>query len=181
MAKWLNNDGLLVKFGLDEADQPKGGNLSPELDTYVSEFTIAAADTAFTSAKILGEASTATDGSNGVYIPKGATILEVQTLTTATFTSTGTINSAEFELGLVKAVDRTTELDYDGLLTTAFVGTAFKTLGMQNKITTGSTGAGALLGTKLTDTGVITVMNTGNGTNPLAAGSIRVRVLYTFI
>jgi hypothetical protein len=111
-----------------------------------------------------------------VVIPEGLRVEEVEVFTQTAFTSSGTIGSSTFSVGLKKRSDRSTELDHDGLLTASFVGSLIDAVGEKNTVKVGSTGAGALIGTTLTEDGVIVVANTQHGSHPFTAGKAVVRV-----
>jgi hypothetical protein len=180
MAGWMNSDGLYVKFGLDEADLAKGGQRIDGANKYSTEFTIDYTDALSATSAVLGSALATTDGAFGVSVPKGARIEAVEVIVETAFTSSGTIGSATLELGLKKASDRSTELDHDGFLTTSFVGSALDAVGERSYVVVGSTGAGALLGTTISENGVIALRNSAHASHPYTAGKARVRVYYFF-
>lgn len=178
MPKWINADGLIVKFGRNEADPVKGGVVKSFDNVYRATFAIDAADIATATSTILGNISSATDGAVGVTIPKGARIKGVETVIQTAFTSTGTVGSATVELGLKQLADLSTSIADGGLLTTAATGTVLgvATVGSRTYTTIGSTGVGTLVGTTLAANGVICCRNSTHATNPLAAGRILVTV-----
>lgn len=178
MAKWTNSDGLVVKFGTDEADPVKGGFIKSFGDIHVVEFDIAYTDALSATYAVLGSASGSYDGAYGVMVPKNARIKAVEVLVTTAFTSSGTIGSSVLSLGFKKWSDLSTELDHDGLLTASFVGSALDAVGERSYVTIGSTGAGALIGTSLSENGVICLANTAHATHPYTAGAARIRVEY---
>lgn len=182
MTIWVNPDGLSVKFSPDKGDVVKGGAFARTDDgMQVSEFIIDYTDLLSATAAILGSAAAANDGALGVMLPEGAVIEEVETVALAAFTSSGTVGSATLEIGLIKASDRTTALDADGLTTTSVVGSTFDAVGEKNVIRVGSTGAGSSIGVALTENGVIAVRNSAHATHPYTAGKLKVRVKYTFL
>lgn len=170
---WLNSDGLFVKFGKEEATSGRGGQSIRE-EQYEAEFTIDYTDINL-STQILGSGSGATAGSLGVMVPKGVRIEELETIVETAFTSSGTIGTSTFVLGLIR-VDRSTELDYDGFLTTAYTGGNLDAAGEKVVVRVGSTGAGALIGTTLSNNGMITVSNSQHASHPYTAGRVRVRI-----
>lgn len=174
MAKWTNSDGLVVKFGADEGDPLKGGTVTMSDGLYKTQFTILAADFQSATSAILGSVGGGYDGAYGVQIPEGARIKGIETIIRTAFTSSGTIGSATLELGLKKWSDLSTELDHDGFFTTSVTGTVLglATVGTRVYTTIGSTGAGALIGTTLSEDGVITLRNSAHGSHPVAAGVI---------
>lgn len=173
---WLNSDGLFVKFAKEEGVVAKGGEPMVDasgLHRYI--FTIGYADVLSASTQILGASSGVDAGSLGIMIPKGLRIVEINTKAETAFTSSGTIGSSTLVLGLIRE-DRSTELDYDGLLTASFVGSVIDAQGEQATITIGSTGAGALIGTTLAYNGYITVSNSAHASHPYTAGKLIVEV-----
>lgn len=177
MGTWMNSDGLYIRYGADEADNAKGGLKNNDNGAHEVEFDLSYTDFASATAGL-----PAGSDSFGVVIPKGARIEEVETVVTTAFTSSGTIASSTFVLGLKKASDRSTELDHDGLLTSSATGTALglATVGSKTTVKVGGTGAGALLGTTLSENGVIAVANSAHGSHPHTAGAIKVRVRYFY-
>jgi hypothetical protein len=82
-------------------------------------------------------------------------------------------------MGLIKSSDRSTELDFDGFTTTSLVGSTFDAAGETNSIVVGSTGAGALLGTTLSENGVLCVANSQHASHPFTAGKLKVKIWYS--
>jgi len=182
---WVNSDGLYVKFGGDEIAIARGGEYAVgEGSDLVFEFAINGNDVRSTSPILLGSALTSPEqGSFGVVIPRGLRIREVELFTETAFTvSAGVIGSANIVIGLARenrsedGIAGLTELDYDGITTTALVGTFFDATGETTVVRVGSTGAGALIGTTLAQDGLITVSNSTHGTNTLANGRLIVRI-----
>lgn len=181
MAGWMNSDGLYVKFGSDEGDLSRGGHFAVDDNYHICEFIVSYNDLLSDTSAVLGSALKSTDGSFGVVMPASAYIEEVEVLAQEAFTSSGTIGSATFELGLKKASDRSTELDDNGFLTTSFVGSSFDAVGEKTVVRIGTTGAGALIGTALSENGVITCRNSAHATHPYTAGKFRIRIKYFYI
>jgi hypothetical protein len=177
MGTWMNNDGLYIRYGDDEAEVAKGGQYSTDGSLHEVEAVLPYTD--FDSATPLLPHSS---DSFGVVIPKGARIEEIETVVQAAFTSSGTIGSSTLLLGLKKGSDRSTELDHDGFTTTAATGTALglATAGTKTTIKVGSTGAGALIGTTLAENGVLVASNSAHATHPHTAGTVVVRIRYRF-
>lgn len=176
MPKWVNSDGLIVKFGGDEGDALKGGTIKSFDNVYRTSFTVDYTDALSATYAILGSASTSTDGAVGITVPKGARIKAIEVVTQTAFTSSGTIGSAVLSLGLKKVSDLSTELDHDGFTTTSFVGSAIDAVGERSYVTIGSTGVGALVGTTLAETGVVCLANTAHATHPYTAGKAIVTI-----
>lgn len=178
---WMNTDGLLVKFGLEEGADARGGEVSDALRHEV-EFIVDWTDALSATNTILGNVGTVDGGktgSFGVVFPKGAFIERIETIALSAFTSSGTIGSSTMVLGLIKASDRSTELDYDGFTTASLVGSTFDAAGETNSIIVGSTGAGALIGTALSENGVLCVANSAHASHPYTAGKLKVKIWYS--
>lgn len=177
MGTWSNADGLYIRFGEDEAEVAKGGQLSTDGSLHEVEVVLPYTD--FDSATYSLPHST---DSFGVMLPKGARIEEIETVVQTAFTSSGTIGSSTLGIGLKKASDRSTELDHDGFTTASATGTVLglATVGTKTVVRPGSTGAGALLGTTLAENGVLVLANTLHATHPHTAGAIRIRIRYYF-
>jgi hypothetical protein len=176
MSKWINGDGLIVKFGSSEGDPIKGGTIKTYDNVYKTFFTVDSTDALSATYSVLGSASASTDGGLGVTIPKGARIKAIEVLVQTAFTSSGTIASSTFSIGLKQLADLSTEIDHDGFLTASFVGSNLDAVGERAYVTVGSTGAGALIGTTLASNGVIAVANTAHASHPYTAGKAVVTV-----
>lgn len=164
MANWLNSDGLLVKLGNTEAaslDTTKGpaGELKAFGPQRVSEVSLTLT-TLNTSTQVII--------SDVLNIPKNARIEEVEVEVVTAATSGG---AATLDFGLIRN-DRTTELDYDGFVAAAALAT-INTAGKRLNLITGSTGAGALIGTTLANAGLLVAKA---GTAVFTAGVLRIRV-----
>lgn len=177
MGTWLNADGLYIRYGADEADVAQGGAEPSINGAHEVEFDLSYTDFDSATASLPHNSD-----SFGIVIPKGARIEEVETLVTTAFTTSGTIGSSTFVLGLKKASDRSTELDHDGFLTTSATGTVLGlgTVGSKTTVKVGSTGAGALIGTTISENGVIAVSNSAHASHPHTAGAIKVRVRFFY-
>lgn len=178
MATWMNTDGLFVKLGTSEADVAIGGHYEIDGGRLMAEAIIDYTELLSATSAIVG--SIGKPGSFGLVMPKGARIEAVETIANTAFTSSGTIGSATLELGLKKASDRSTALDHAGFLTTSFVGSSFDVVGERNYIVPGSTGAGALIGTDLSENGVLCARNSQHASHPYTAGQLKVRIYYFF-
>lgn len=177
MGASVNADGLFVRYGASEAVSTKGGSKPLKSGNHEVEFDLSYAD-------LLSATNSIPSSSDvfGVVIPKGARVEEVETVVTTAFTSSGTIGSATFVLGLKKSSDRTTELDHDGLLTSSATGTALglATVGSKTTVKVGGTGAGALVGATTSENGVIVVANSAHASHPYTAGALKVRVRFFY-
>lgn len=176
MAKWTNSDGLVVKFGSDEGDPVKGGEVQNFGDLHVTQFDIDYTDALSATAAVLGSASATNDGAYGVMIPKGARIKGLEVSVITAFTSSGTIGSSTMVIGMKKWSDLSTELDHDGLTTTSFVAGVLDAAGEITYVKPGVTGAGDDYGTSLAEAGVICVANSAHASHPYTAGKARCRL-----
>lgn len=177
---WTNSDGLYVKFGAEEVAVSRGGEYATDVaGDVVFEFSVNYTDLLSATATILGDLGSET-GSFGVRIPKGLFVKEVEVLTAAAFTSSGTIGSATMVMGLIRE-DRSTTYDVDGFTTTSFVGGVFDAAGETTTVRVGSTGAGAFIGTSLANDGLVVVANSAHASHPLTAGRAIVRVKGTWL
>jgi hypothetical protein len=181
MSTWMNGDGLFVKFGSAEGDLAKGGHRKLDgANKHVCEFIIDYTDLQSATYAVLGSAVAGTDGGFGVTIPDACRIEAVETLVETAFTSSGTIATAQLAMGLKKSSDRSTELDHDGFLTAAYVGTKLDAAGERSYQEVGTTGSGALIGTTISENGVICVAALRHANDPFTAGKLRVRIFYFY-
>lgn len=165
MGTWMNGDGLFVKLGTSEGTVGNAGEYTTLGPLRHIEVTIPALTALTTTPAILDD---------NTWLPKNARIERVDLVTVTAATSAG---SATLDIGLQKE-DRSTQLDYDGLVA-ALAKTAYDAAGETNQINVGSTGAGALIGTSLTDTkGYITANYT---TAAFTAGKLVVRIYYSIV
>lgn len=175
---WVNSDGLIVKFGSEEAGPGRGGSKATLDGRIVIEFLVDYTDVQSTSYTRLGSVSSSINsptGNNGVEVSSGLRIEAVEVIAQTAFTSSGTIGTSVFSMGLVRE-DQSTELDNDGLLTTSFVGGVIDAAGERTYVTPGVTGAGALIGTTLSNNGFIVLANTQHGSHPFTAGKAKIRI-----
>lgn len=165
MGTWKNADGLYLKLGTSEAvSTHAGGTYAATVGgVYVTEVDIVLASLTQTET-ILNDA---------VWIPANAHILWVDTITVVA-AATGTA----IDVGFIDQ-DRTTEIDYDGLLAAFPLGN-MNLVGETVRFTqahtvlAGVTGTGALIGEELTDTGYISASMTD--ATAFTAGKIRLQV-----
>lgn len=159
---WLNEDGLYVKFGTDEATPGIGGetNISGDLREMAFDVDLAALTT---SAVIQGD---------NIWLPKNARIdsVVVEVVTAAEGAT------ADLNVGLMKT-DRTTAYEADGLVKAADVAT-IDAAGKKLTLIVGATAAGDSIGTTLTENALITA---DYDTAAFTAGLVRVRVYYFFL
>lgn len=161
---WLNPDGLNVYFGKGEALETRGGELQLTGGNHVTEVIINLATLATVAS---GDEQIVADN---VLIPNGAFIEKVEVFVSKETTGV----NANLDLGLVDQ-DRSTELDFNGFLAAADAFNAGTDLGTVTEYVVGTTEAGALIGTRLTNTGIITA---SAETADFTAGVLRVRVFW---
>lgn len=158
---WTNDDGLIVKFRAEEATAGKGGAYNTFGPNHCVELKVTGTDIVTTAGTVLDQHTA---------IPANARIEKVEIAVGAAFTSAG---AATLNVGLVEA-DLATEIDNDGLVA-ALALTAIDADGDVVELVQGSTGHGALVGTKLTEAGFITI---NWGTAAYTAGDALIRVYY---
>lgn len=167
--EWVNSDGLLVKFGTDKARAERGGEFSMLGEgRHCVEVTI---DLAALPTAVSGNEQIQCDN---VTIPNGAFIEQVDVLVTEEPTE-GSGTDANLDVGLVDQ-DRSTEIDFNGLLAAADVWHAGTDLGTLTTYVKGTTEAGALIGTRITNTGIITA---SADTDDWTDGVVKVRIFYS--
>jgi hypothetical protein len=160
---WYNSDGLYIKFGTDEATVGKAGSYEFDGPQRYLELIIS---------PMTGLGTAAAIQSDSVIVPAGAVIQEVHTIANTACTSGG---SAVLNVGLIKT-DRTTEIDYDGIIAAAAL-TTIDATGEITKLVKGSTGAGALIGTTIgANPGLLTA---DYDTAAFTAGKVTIRIFYT--
>ncbi len=169
---WINADGVFVKFGRETAQPRPGGEVQSADGKHSYRFTVDYREArSATPAVVDGLVA----GSMGVLIPKGLFIEEVEIVAEAAFTSSGTIGSATFQLGIIRE-DMSTTYDVDAFTTTSFVGSALDAAGEKSVIRIGSTGVGSAVGTVLANDGYVIVANTAHASHPFTAGKALVTV-----
>ena len=145
---WRNDDGLLVKFGVERAVVQNGGFISTSDGKLVWEFDVDLTNATTTDAQV-----TATDN---LFVPTGVHIEKIY----VNIMELPTTANANLDLGLgyyLHAPAGTwTAKDYDGLLAVADFGD-FGVLGDIHEYVGGGTGSsatevGALVGTTITTT-----------------------------
>lgn len=172
---WINSDGLIVRFGKEQGKIVAGGDIVTDA-MHKIVFEIDWTDVLSATDSILG--SVGQPGVVGVEVPKNVRIVSLDVLTKTPFTSSNTIGSSTMLIGLIKKSDLATELDFNGFTTAAFVGSRFDAAGERTLIEIGTTGAGALIGTTLSEAGVISVSNSAHATHPYTAGKLLCTLTY---
>jgi hypothetical protein len=169
--QWLNNDGLLIKFGTSEAKQGalgtvagfgEGANVG---DLQAIEIRIPDMTLITTTAQPIDD---------NYYLPKGARIEKVETIADTAATSGG---SATLTVGLMKS-DRSTLIDATGVLSAAPLAD-HNTLGTLKQYQVGTAGAGSQIGTASATTfpALITAKYT---TAVYTGGALTIRVWVKF-
>lgn len=129
MGTWMDADGLFHKFGTDKATANRGGE-------YKSWGTLREVEvkidlTTLTQAEVVQ--------SDQLFFPAGARLEEVE-IEVITAAATG----VAIDVGLVRTSDRTTEIDFDGIL--AAMTTATLSAGNKINLVKGGALVGALVG-----------------------------------
>lgn len=155
---WTNSDGLYIKFGQEEGAVGTAGEYRTNALERVTEVVITLTSLA-TSAAIQDQ---------HVTIPSGARITKVKVINEVAATSGG---SAVLNVGLQR-LDRSTELDYDGLLAASALAD-FNSAGETKEYAIGVSTVGALVGTTLSNPGYITA---DYDTAAFTAGKLRVQI-----
>ena len=159
---WYNSDGLLVKFGTEQGEAGVAGEYRTSGPLRMVELEIEDLTTLGTSAAIQDDACR---------LPKDARIEKVEVITTTLATSGG---SAVLNIGLQRS-DRSTELDYDGLIAALPIA-SFNAAGETYEAVVGATYVGALVGTTLAYNGYLTA---DYDTAAFTAGAIKVRIYFS--
>jgi hypothetical protein len=165
---YLNADGLLVKLPQGNQFVNRGGVHQSSDGKHMTECFIA-----------LASLPTAASGNEqivleNVVFPNGAFIEKVEVFVTKEPTTSGSPN---LDLGLVR-VDRSTELDFNGFLAAADAWETGTDLGTTTEYVKGTTEAGALVGTQLTQDGILTA---SADTADWTAGVVRVRIYWSMV
>lgn len=160
---WTNNDGLAVPMGPSEATVTRVGEYNNESGEHWTEADIDLSVLTTGNQTIL---------SDTVTIPNGAFVYRVSV--TVTKEPTDASGTANLDLGLIDQ-DRSTEIDFNGFLAAADAWNSGTDLGRTTTYELGTTEAGALVGTKITNTGLL-VANAE--TAVFTAGVIKVRIFW---
>lgn len=160
-----NEDGLRIWGPASAQTLTRGGELVSADGKHCSEVYIPLASVA------AYDSGNQTIVSENVAIPAGAFIEKVEIFVTKETAG----SNANLDIGLVRT-DRSTELDFNGLITAGDDFNGGTDLGASYSYVKGTTDAGALVGTKLAYTGILTAnAETAN----FSAGVIRVRVYWS--
>lgn len=161
---YMDNANLYRKYGVDKATPKKAG----EYKTFGQEREV---EIKLTLSE-LTETETIVDDT--VILPAGVLIKGIEVLT-ITAAATG----VAIDVGLIKQTDRTTEVDYNGILD-AFVTASMNTVGEQvDYIAPGGIGAGTagpLLGTVLAFNSHISASRTTS--TAFTTGDIRIKITF---
>lgn len=168
MGTWHNSDGLFIRFGTDETTVVDGGEYNTYGALHELELDL-----------VLTDLSTSADTflSDTVTLPNGARIEKVVLVVETPATSGG---SATLDIGLIDQ-DRTTAFDDDGLVAALALaemsdpGAVITFVNGADSTPAGETGDGALIGTTLSNTGLIVA---SANTAVFTAGVIKVRIYW---
>jgi hypothetical protein len=142
MGLWTNSDGLRVKLGTTEAEVGRGGELNQGGSYREYEFVVDLASAA--------DASALVPDTDNIHFPIGFMLQEIEVINETAATGA----NATLNLGLVRQVDYSTEIDIDGFLAVA-PRTDWDAVGETKTYRVGVTGIGALAGVPLTVPGVL--------------------------
>jgi len=159
---WYNSDGLYVKFGTEQGTPDVAGEYRTDGPQRMVELVLGDLTDLGTSAAIQ---------SDSCRLPKNARIEKVEVITTTA--CTGGAGSV-LNVGLQRS-DRSTELDYNGLIAALPVA-SFNAVGETYEAVAGATYTGALIGTTLAYNGYLTA---DYDTDAFTAGAIKVRIYYS--
>lgn len=167
MGTWFNGDGLYVKFGADEGTSAHRAGCYGG-DVYGCSIVELIVD-------LVDLTATETILNDSVVLPANAHVIWVET-TCVVVATTGTA----IDIGLIDQ-DRTTEIDYDGLLA-AFPTAEMAQVGETRRfyethtVPASMTGTGALVGQEVTNAGYFS----GSRTDATAfgAGKVRIKIAY---
>lgn len=169
MGSWMNSDGLYIKYGSNEgvSTSKSGAFECSEGGVQVVELTL----------DLTKLTTTNTVFNDVVFIPRYAYITYVETVAVV-----GAATGTAINVGLINR-DRSTEIDYDGLLAaapTANMNTAGETSRYQQAVTVPAslTGVGALVGTEMTTSGGGYITAARTDATAFTAGIIKVRIAY---
>lgn len=166
MGSWMNADNLFLKFGTTKTAAHTGGE-------YRNNGLLREVEIKITLANLT---QTETIQDDTVFIPSGARIQEVELIT-----QTAGVTGTAIDVGLIRSSDRTTAIDYDGLLAAAPIA-IFNLAGERTVFTAATTvpasatGTGALIGTTLTNVGHISASMTD--ATAFTAGVVLVKIKY---
>lgn len=163
---WYNSDGLYIKYGVEKGEPSTTGE-------YTTDGPLRMVEVEIPALTAIAAVATPTILDDTVVIPKGAFIEKVEVSVDTAADSAA--DNATLNIGLMRT-DRTTELDFDGLITAA-AQTTVDANGDVVEFIQGGTAHGALIGTALANNGYLTA---GYGTAAYTAGALRVRVYFRF-
>ena len=169
MAVFHNADGLAVRYGREEGVNKGAGEYRVSGPFHITEVVLELADLPSTQAAGAGIIS------DTVSIPSGAFIERVTAQVTVETAGT----NANLDFGLIDQ-DRTTELDFNGFIAAGDAFNAGTDIGNTAANFTdyvpGATEGGALLGTVLTNTGLLSA---SYDTAAFTAGTLVLRVYWS--
>lgn len=161
MGTWMNNDGLYIKYGTDEATAGKAGAFGDvESGQHVIEVNIPDVTVLSTSETYILDDNT--------FVPAGMFVQKVEVIATTALTGA----NALLCIGLIRR-DRSTAYDADGFVIDAPVAD-FAAAGNIVTYTQGSDEHGALIGTTLANSGYLVAFE--GDANAFTAGALKIRV-----
>lgn len=155
---WNNKDGLYLEFGTSKSAVDVAGEYKTYGDLREVNIRLDLSTLTSTPAVI----------SQNLRFPTGCRIVQVTVYSDTAVTGT----SGTLDLGFVKE-DRTTELDYNGLIA-AMTQATMANVGTATTLTAGVSTGGALLGVSNTSVGILTA----NYNTTALVGTLDIRVFY---
>lgn len=160
---WMNNDGLYIKYGTEEAQVGKGGSYEDFVaGSQVTEIVFDLANLSTSAQTILDDNLKTSSG------------WRIQSVQIEAITPAVSGGASTLDIGIVRS-DRSTEEDFDGLVA-ALAKTAIDTAGETSSLSKGSTGAGALIGTTLASTAKGGYLVAKAGTAAFTSGRVKVLI-----
>lgn len=159
---WYNSDGILVKYGTEEATPSTAGHYVTTGPQRMAEFDVT----------LTGLADAAAIADDYIVLPEGALIEKIDVVVKTAATSGG---SAVLDVGIID-LDRSSNGDDDALIA-ALALTSIDAIGDVVELIQGGTSHGASVGTVLTGPVLVTA---SYDTAAFTAGVVSIRIFYSF-
>lgn len=167
---WLNKDNLFIQYGTDKTTTENAGEFAFDGPNRIVEFRLDLTTLATASASII---------SNNLIFPappSGQLYIEKVELTVETAATSG--GSATFNVGLIQMDRATVPTNYGTAFINAGALATVNAAGDLITYTTGSTGAGGLIGSSPANATGPYYLTAQAGTAVFTAGVVRVRIYY---
>lgn len=159
---WMDNAGLYQKYGLEQTVPMAGGEYRTVAELREIEVKI--------DLTKLTSTATIITGGDDIFFPTGFMIEQIELVVETAATSGG---APTLDIGLMRT-DRTTELDWDGLIAAEVLAT-LTPAGKKVVYNQGTSKAGALVGATTANIGQITARA---NTATFTAGVVTIRIKY---